>query len=102
MGVATDRATRSVLPRAYALDNAADLRGRIFITSTTTRQNAPSPSCGVSLALNLRRTLLLPVMAVPRLDYVLGISWSVVILSSELVLNLLPGSDCERPGGQER
>ena len=53
MGVATDRGTRSVLPRAYALDNAADLRGRIFITSTTTRQNAPSPSCGVSLALDL-------------------------------------------------
>ena len=56
MGVATDRATRSMLPRAYALDNAADLRGRIFITSTTTRQNAPSPSCGVSLALDLRRS----------------------------------------------
>ena len=30
MAVATVRATRSVLPRAYALDNAADLRGRIF------------------------------------------------------------------------
>ena len=56
MGVATDRATRSVLPRAYALDTAADLRGRIFITSTTTRQNAPSPSCGVSLALDLRKS----------------------------------------------
>ena len=39
-GIATDRATRSVLPRANALDNAA--------------------------------------------DYVLGMSWSVVILSSEL------------------
>ena len=36
MGVATDRATRSMLPRAYARDNATDLRGRIFITSTTT------------------------------------------------------------------
>ena len=54
MGVATDRATRSMLPRAYAQDNAADLRGRIFITSTTTR--SPSSSCGVSLALDLRRS----------------------------------------------
>ena len=70
MGVATDRATRSVLPRAYALDNAADLRGRIF-------NLALQPRLGRTLQVQVvaflwlwicEEVLLLPVMAVPRLD----------------------------------
>ena len=69
MGVATVRAKRSVLPRAYALDNAADLR----VVESLSLQPRLGKTLQVQVVAFLwlricEEVLLLPVMAVPRLD----------------------------------